>query len=247
MTSRSILLRALLLAAPALGIASAAHAHPPMGGGMGWNGPGLNEPGWGMDSRMDRDMDRREGARRDRSNEGRVIVERFVAEGDAAQALGHGRIAVSAAAGTDTEARDTATFEAAVVDQLVRTGYDVATPEPTGGQVVEITVTRDVVQPEEAARKPLSGSMEVGVSNRGSMVGMALAYDATKPLKALVATRLEARIRDRATGKALWEGRATIQTREGDDHWTQGAVATKLAASLFDHFPAAGGSDFAER
>lgn len=236
MTSRSILLRALLLCAPAFGIASAAHAQPPMGGG-GWNGPG-----WG-----ERSLDRRDAARRDRSNEGRVIVERFVAEGPDAAALGHGRIAVTPSPGSDTEARDTATFEAAVIDQLASAGYDVATRDPAGGQIVEITVTRDVVEPEEAPRKPLSGAMEVGVSNRGSMVGMALAYDATKPLKALVATRLEARIRDRASGKALWEGRATMQSREGDEHWTQGAVATRLAASLFDHFPAAGGGAFARR
>ncbi len=68
-------------------------------------------------------------------------------------------------------------------------------------------------------------------------MGMALAVDLTKPAKALVSTRLMARILDRASGKVLWEGRADIVTRDGDSRWTEQAIATRLAAALFEDFP----------
>lgn len=214
---------------PALAIAAAAPAlaHPPGGWGGGWGGPGWGEP-----------MAPPSRSHVPDSREGKVSAEHFVADGAEPQ-LGHGAIAVLAEPGGSGDAREAATFEAAVVDQLAKAGYDTARPDPSGGQVTEVHVVRDMVAPAEEKRSPVSGSMEVGVSNRGSMVGMALAYDATKPRGALIETRLEARIRDRASGKLLWEGRAAIVTREGDAHWTDTAVAGRLAGALFERFPAA--------
>lgn len=232
----------LMSALAVIALASSASAHPPRGGG--WGGQSWGDSRWGDSSW---DGPQRSAARTDRSREGKVIVDRFVADGDAAAALGHGRIAVAAAPGTDADGRELATYEAAVIDQLARAGYDTATADPAGGQLTELTISHDVIEPEESPRKPLTGEMSVGVSNRGSMVGMALAYDGTKPLKALVATRLEARIRDKVSGNVLWEGRATILTRDGDDHWSQSAIAGKLAAELFDRFPAASGEQVALR
>ncbi|WP_374528982.1 hypothetical protein [Novosphingobium sp.] len=193
-------------------------------------------PGWGgsdwpsRDARFGRDAP---------SPEGKVQVARFRAEGAAADALGKGAVAViaSPAAPGDGDERELATFEAAVVDQLAGVGYDVATPDPTGGQVVELRIVHAEVVPQEAPHKPVSGAMTMGVSNRGSMMGMAVAVDLTKPKKALVSTRLEVRIKDKASGAVLWEGRAEIVTREGDARWSQQEIATKLAKVLFDGFP----------
>ena len=81
----------------------------------------------------------------------------------------------------------------------------------------------------------------MGISNHGTMMGMALNVDLTKPLPALLSTRLEARIRDRASGAVLWEGRAETRTREGDDRWAGQKLATHLAAALFDDFPGTSG------
>ena len=172
------------------------------------------------------------------SREGRVNAESFAADG-AAATLGHGPIALTTAPGTSLDSRQSATFEAAVIDQLSHAGYDTIKVDPQGGQIVEVQMVRDVLVPEEAKRSPLSGEMEVGVSNRGSSLGLALAYDATKPRKALLETRLEARIKDRVSGKLLWEGHAQIATREDDSHWNENAIAGRLAGALFDHFPAA--------
>ena len=188
------------------------------------------------------------------SREGKVEVSRFRIEGDAALALAHGPISVvHLGEVVDSEARDVddprfnATFEAAVEDQLVRSGYDAATVTPQGGQLAEVRVIRSEAEPAEAPHKPVSGEMSVGVSNRGTSLGMAVQIDGSKPRGALVATRLEARIRDRASGQVLWEGHAEIYTREGDDRWNDQKVADKLASALFDGFPTRTGEQRSRR
>jgi hypothetical protein len=65
---------------------------------------------------------------------------------------------------------------------------------------------------------------------------MALNVDLTKPRKAIVATRLDVRIRDKASGRVLWEGHAEAQTREDDEGLNNGAVAARLASALFARF-----------
>jgi hypothetical protein len=199
--------------------------------------PSLAQPGWGGwgQSRLDGPRSPRIGNSEPDSREGKVQVEQFAAE-DAGDRLGSGPITVTAGSGAAEDAGGMAVYEAAVVDQLVKAGYDTLKPDPEGGQVAEIRIVRDVLVPQESKRKPVSGEMTVGASNRGSMMGMAIAVDLTKPRKALVSTRLEASVKDRATGKPLWEGRAQIATRESDAHWTDQAIAMRLAAALFERF-----------
>lgn len=180
------------------------------------------------------------------SREGKVDAESFVAENGKSQ-LGRGVVAVTAAPGGTAGASDEAAYEAAIIDQLVKAGYDTTKPDPAGGQIVELKILRDTVVPEEQKRKPVSGETAVTVSNRGTAVGMALNLDFTKPKKALISTRLDAQIKERSGGAILWEGHATITTREGDSHWTEQAIATRLAAALFDRFPDASTAVLAAR
>jgi hypothetical protein len=105
--------------------------------------------------------------------EGRIDLERFLADGAIPQ-LGHGRITLRTMPGTTASDREQATFEAAVVDQLAKAGYDTTGPDGDGGQIVEITVIRDQLEAAEEKRSPISGSATMGVSNRGSMMGLAL-------------------------------------------------------------------------
>lgn len=174
------------------------------------------------------------------SREGKVQVARFAAEDPAlVAALGKGTVSViEAPAANPVAPREMATYQAAVIDALVSSGYQTATPD--GAQVAEVRVLHSVAEPQEAPRKPISGEMAVGVSNRGSMMGLGLNIDLTKPKGALVSTRLEARIKDRASGTVLWEGRADILTREGDARWSDQKIAERLASALFEGFPAAG-------
>lgn len=177
--------------------------------------------------------------------EGLVQVSRFRADGDAALALAHGSISVVAmpaasdddAVGPAPDQRFNATFEAAVEDRLVHSGYDAATITPTSGQIAEVRVIRIEAQPPEAPRKPVSGEVSMGVSNRGTSMGVGIMIDGSRPRGAIISTRLEARIRDRASGQVLWEGRAEMLTREGDRRWSDQAIADKLSAGLFDGFP----------
>jgi hypothetical protein len=199
-----------------------------------WGYPGGDRYGW----------DRPARSTHDRSQEGKVEVTRFLAEGTATQALGHGAIAVAAEGDRLADDRERATYEAAVIDQLARAGYDTATPGD-GGQLVELTIRHAEVAPAETKRKPVSGEMEVGVSNHGSYQALGINIDLSKPRKALLSTRLEARIRDKASGAVLWEGRADIATRDGDSKWTDQAIAVRLAEALFAGFPGKNGETIA--
>ena len=232
-------------AALSLITALAIAATPALARPGGWDGPGYGGSGWGRSSWDSPSSSASARPRPDRSREGRISVSRFVAEDDAAQALGHGPIVV--ASRTDGEdfvgPGDRAAYEAAVIDQLVHAGYDTTAPASTAdapsGQTVELRVLRSVAQAAEAPHKPVSGTAAMEVGTRGTAYGMAVKVDLTKPLPPLLATRLEARIVDRASGKVLWEGHAEVAAREGDAKWSEQAIAGKLAEALFDGFPRA--------
>lgn len=235
LTSLALVITALASAAPALaqpGWGRSAWDRP------GWGQSGWDRPGWGSSIRGSSRLG--SASNGSDSREGRVDAAQFVAD-DAGDMLGHGPIALVAPPETGdndvSDQNERAYYEAAVIDQLATAGYNISTPDPDGGQVAEVRIIRETLVPPEGKRKPVSGEVMVGASNRGTMTGMAIGIDLSKPKKALVSTRLEARVRDRATGKPLWEGHAEIATRDGDSHWTDQAIATRLATALFTHFP----------
>lgn len=170
------------------------------------------------------------------SREGQVTSEHFSAQ-DAGDRLGQGGVTVMSKPDSTPDARDRLTYEAALIDRLVMAGYDSQLPPDEIGQVAEIRVIRTVAEPAEQKRSPVSGSTAVSVSNRGTAYGMAVNVDLTKPKTALLSTRMELRIRDRETNEVLWESRAQIWTREDDEHWEEGDIATRLSAALLEGFP----------
>ena len=199
--------------------------------------------GWGGDP-YDRSFPSSswEHSRASRPAEGKVEISRFIADDVDVGQLAKGTVSVAAAPVRDNaEERELRTYESAVADRLALSGYQTATTPDAATQIAEVRVTHSTVVPEEAPHKPVSGEMEVGVSNRGSGFGLALNIDMSKPLKALISTRLETRIRDRTSGKVLWEGRADIVTREGNAKWNDNAVAARLSKALFDGFPGKSG------
>jgi len=171
------------------------------------------------------------------SREGQVTSATFAANG-AENILGRGAIAVSSLPDSTPEARDRLDYEAAMIDRLVLAGYETGAPDADCTQLAEIRVSRHVAEPAEQKRSPVSGSTAVSVSNRGTAYGMALNVDLTEPRTALIATHMDLRIRDRASGEVLWEGRADILTRDGDEKWDEPAIATRLTAALMEGFPA---------
>ena len=178
--------------------------------------------------------------------EGHVEVSRFVSK-DAADQLQHGHITVDASVDGFNDSRSTSTYAAAVENQMANLGYDTIRQETNQGQIAEVRVYRDIAQPAEQKRSPVSGETTVGVSNRGSFVGMALNVDLSKPRTALLSTRLMARILDAKSGDVLWEGRATVYTRDGDDDYSEQAIATRLSTALFSQFPVGPDDDVVEK
>lgn len=171
--------------------------------------------------------------------EGKVQAVHYLANSAAVAELGHGAVQIASGPGSMSVGLEESAFESALVDRLVKAGYRTDIAPDAKGQLVEYAISHDEVKPPEPPHSPVSGEVSVMGGNRGSAVGMAVAVDLSKPAKALISTRLDARIRDAATHELLWEGHAEIVTRDGDKHWTSEAVATRLAAALFKNFPGA--------
>lgn len=228
LSSRSPLLTVAIAAA--LGLTGTALMAQPGRWGGGWD-----EPGWGS------------APRRAPSLEGRIEVARFRAEGISLDPAGPIAVGPMADQQGSDDPRINATFQAAVENKLLASGYAASSGGANAGPIAEVRVVRSEAAPAEGKRKPLSGEMSMGVSNHGTMLGLGLRYDATKPRAALISTRLETRIRDRASGAVLWEGRAEMYSREGDNKWDDQAIADKLAKVLFDGFPVRTGEQTLKR
>lgn len=223
-TKALIVCAALQVANAAPALAQGMPGDRPFGGG--WRDQG------GAES-----YDQRLGSRQTYQPSKKIDVTAYRAV-DADALLGKGRIVVSRApgeAGDDTDGK-LPVYEAAIIDELARRGYDTATANDPG-QIAEIGVSHSVAVPEEAPHKKVSGEMSTTISNRGSGFGMALAIDLTKPARAIIGTRLDLRIRDKATGRVLWEGHAEGEAREGDGGLDNGAMAARLASALLKKFP----------
>jgi hypothetical protein len=232
---RFLALLAPAAAALALPMAAQAQGWGGYGGGFGgpWGGA-WSGPGGGYD-----------GARRASPEPSSKIDVTSYRSADAMALLGKGKIVI---AGVDAPAEDLEqgadeptpdklpVYEAAVVDALVGHGYDTQTATDAG-QIAQVAVSHQVVVPEEQKRSPVSGAMSTTVSNRGSAVSLGVALDFTKPAKAIVSTRMDVRIRDKASGRVLWEGHAEGMAREGEGGLDDGKMAARLAKALFARFP----------
>lgn len=162
-----------------------------------------------------------------------VSTARFIAK-DANAKLGHGPITVKTSSGANLPPDIAPLFEAAVIQHLVAAGYNTAQPDGPDSQTADLIITRTILVPEAEKQEAIRGSGTMGVSNRGAMMGLALNIDLGKPQKAVLETQIRLRIRDNASQIILWEGRASMDTREGDRRWTNDAIAERLAAALLD-------------
>jgi hypothetical protein len=172
--------------------------------------------------------------------EGKVQVQTFAATTPAVAGLGHGPITIN----TGGDGPDMGLFEAALADQLSHAGYQVGAPG--AGQTLDLTVTRQIIQPPEPPHSPIRGGVDVGVGIGGggrhygsydSGVGLGIGIDLSKPLSALISTEVDVRIQDATTHELLWQGRAELVSREADKRWRPDAIAGKLTAALFRNFP----------
>lgn len=162
---------------------------------------------------------------------GPVEVTRFHVAG--AQ-LGRGPIAVVPAAGMSDMSLELRAYQAAVGRELARIGY--AEAQTGSPQVAEVRLLRRNWQPVHG-RRPVTVGLGAGGGSFGGGVGMGLGIDLSGQPPAQTETELSVIIKDRANGRALWEGRAIFAVRADSPLAQTDLGAAKLAEALFRGFP----------
>jgi hypothetical protein len=149
--------------------------------------------------------------------------------------FGRGSVAVVPAAGMTDTSLELRTYQAAVARELARIGY---APAAVGGaaQIAEVRLMRRTWQPERM-RGPVSVGVGAGGGSYGSGVGMGVGLDLSGPPPAQTETELGVTIKDRASGRTLWEGRAHFVVRADSPVAQTDLGAAKLAEALFRGFP----------
>ena len=167
---------------------------------------------------------------------GPVSVTRF--HGADVSMLGQGAIAVEPAPGSDGNSLEWQSYRAAVMRRLVLLGYSEASPG-AGAQVAYMTMSRRTLQPQGTS--PVSVGVGGSSGRYGSGVGLGVGLNLSPKPSAQVTTDLAVKIKDRATGTSLWEGRAsfTVSVKSPLAETTLGAP--KMTEALFQGFPGQSG------
>ena len=165
---------------------------------------------------------------------GPVEVTRFHAPD--VSSLGKGPIAVLPGPGMDAASLELRSFQIAVFQELQRLGYVEAADGAAGGQIALITLNRTRIEPERK-RSPVSVGLGGSAGSYGSGVGLGIGIDLSGKPAATVQTELAVTIRDKVSGVALWEGRASIAVSAKSPLADTQLAAPKLAAALFRGFP----------
>lgn len=153
--------------------------------------------------------------------------------------LGHGTVAVVSGPGMDGASLELQSYQIAVERQLVALGYTVAPPD-SADQIAAIRLSRSVLE-ESTARSPVGVSLGASGSNYGTGGGIGITIPIRTTPSQRTATDLSAMIRDRASGKTLWEGRASFAVASTSPLAQTQLAAPKLAQALFSGFPGQSG------
>lgn len=167
---------------------------------------------------------------------GPVEVTRFHVED--VSPLGKGTISVEPAPGSDGSSLEWQTYQAAVTRQLVLIGYTEAAPG-TGAQVAQVRLSRSTFK--AGGSSPVSVGVGGSTGTYGSGVGVGVGFNLSPGSKEQVSTELAVSIRDRASGRVLWEGRASFTVGTGSPLAGNALAAPKMTAALFQNFPGISG------
>jgi hypothetical protein len=123
--------------------------------------------------------------------------------------------------------------------QLVRLGY--AEQAAGGGaQVALVRLERQTYRPDRR-RGPVSVGLGGATGSYGSGLGLGVGIDLSGPPPDVIDTALAVTIRDRASGRSLWEGRARFVVTSKSPLADAPANAAKMAEALFRDFPGQSG------
>ena len=154
--------------------------------------------------------------------------------------LGRGAIAIEPAAGQDGNSLEFSSYAGAVSRQLSLLGFSEAARPDTSSQVAVLRIERHSWRPDRA-RGPVSVGVGGSTGSYGSGVGVGIGLDLSGQPQQQIETLLGVTIKYRASGKALWEGKATFTVRATSPLATTQLGAAKLAEALFKGFPGSSG------
>ncbi len=155
--------------------------------------------------------------------------------------LGQGTVAIEPAEGMDGQSLEFRTYAAAVGHELQRLGYaDMVADGRASQSVAVVRIERESFR-RSSDGSPVSVGIGGGTGGYGSGIGLGLGIDLSGPPPETVETQLAVVIRDRASGQALWEGRARFSARASSPLAQTQLGAAKLAEALFRGFPGTSG------
>lgn len=155
--------------------------------------------------------------------------------------LGRGQIVVVAAPGEDAGSIEGRTYRAEVARRLVLLGYAEAAAGASAPQIAEVRVSRETWRPERSS-SPVSVGVGGSTGSYGSGVGVGIGLNLSGRPPAQTRTDLSVRIRDRLSGQALWEGRASFTVRADSPMAQTSLGAAKMTEALFKGFPGQSGA-----
>lgn len=158
--------------------------------------------------------------------------------------LGKGTIVVVPAPGQDGASLEWRAYQSAVQRQLVLLGYGDPAAGVTSAQVAELRLSRSTYRPERAGG-PVSVGVGGSTGSYGSGVGVGIGINLSPRPAELVQTELGVMIKDRASARTLWEGRASFAVRASSPLADTSLGAAKMAEALFKDFPGQSGETIA--
>ncbi|BEV02578.1 DUF4136 domain-containing protein [Novosphingobium olei] len=153
--------------------------------------------------------------------------------------LGKGAVFVTGAPGTDPQSLQAAPWVDAVARELGAQGFGFATAG-AADRIVEVRFDQETVR-QGRERGPVSVGVGGATGGWNSGVGLGLGFNLGGGPKDVVHTRLGVVIRDRATGRALWEGRAESAEKAGSASGRTDVLSRRMAHGLFQGFPGRSG------
>ena len=165
---------------------------------------------------------------------GPVEVTRFVDPAAGAQ-LGRGTIFIESAPGTPDDTLSLSPYKSAVAAELRRLGYT-ETDRAGASQIAQVRVEH-YIDGGEPKRSPVSVGVGGSTGGYGSGVGLGIGINLGGGSKEKRGTQMGVVIRDTASQRSLWEGRADFAVPVNSSLAPAPANAQTVAAALFSDFP----------
>jgi hypothetical protein len=134
------------------------------------------------------------------------------------------------------------TYSAAILHELQRVGFAEARDDGENSEyVARYTIDRAVLS-AGGSRSPVSVGVGGSTGSYGSGVGLGIGINLGGQPKDRIVTELSVRIARRDGGNVVWEGRASVEAKQGSPASQPGLAAAKLAEALFRDFPGESGT-----